>query len=60
MAGDKGRGQGWQGSGCTVVTLACAGMLWAGAVCECAGGHQGVFQHLYRSKVSPGFVVTPP
>jgi len=58
VAGDMGRGQGWQGGCCAVVTLVCAGVLWAG--CEHAGGHQRVFQHVYRSTVSPGSVVTSP
>lgn len=60
VAGDMGRGQGWQGGCCTVVTLVCAVVLRAGAGCERAGGHQGVFQHFYRSRVSPGSVVTSP
>lgn len=57
VAGAMGRGQGWQGVCCTVATLVCAGVPWTGTVYKCASGHGGVFQHLYRSKVSQGSVV---
>lgn len=60
VAGDVGRGQGWQGGCCTVVTLMCAGVLWAGTACDRVCGHQGVFQHLQRSKVLAETMVTSP
>lgn len=59
-AGEVGRGQGWQSVGCTVVTLMCAGVLRAGTVCDHVSGHQGVFQHLHRSKVLPETTVSSP